>query len=368
MSEDHPETSSPDGSLSRYSPPAHLRPRLVEPTTKFSPSREDRNTYPHEMDYLSQNSDVGLDARDTYDVASHANSASESFYTLLIILRPLLIDSAHLVSIANSPLIDPVASSDEIAELLQESLPRLPISDPPTNDLNSISSPAISQTRRDPLSPVSNHSKAMAARPSNSFHPPSPSLSLPRGAPNNSATPSPEPIFDIPEGRTLRARTARQQHPYALEYAQYKNSMRRAGLDDAIVRLQAIEREKALKEHGQVKQVQPEMDGFIVPEDEESQDLYVPPTTPPPRVQRNETTRPAAPDIDMEALLAGFGGMISDDETPMERRDRKGKGKESNPAVSTKARVAPRPFPLGTTVSQPFEVLCIYFGGLNICS
>jgi hypothetical protein len=185
--------------------------------------------------------------------------------------------------------------------------------------------------------------------------PSSPSLSVARHSPSVPVLSLPGEDPDVPlQGRTLRTRTVRQQHPYAFEYAHYKNSMRRAGLDDAIVKFQMVERQKALDDgRGRQKQVESEMDGFIVPEDEESQDLYVPPRTP-PRAEGSRHVEPVSNPIDMEGLLAGFGGMISEDETPAESGRRKDKGKGKETATSKKVRrvPAPKPFPMDIAVSH----------------
>lgn len=118
--------------------------------------------------------------------------------------------------------------------------------------------------------------------------------------------------------------------------------MRKAGLDDAIVKFQNWERQQNPGGDAERrKQVRPEMQGFIIPEDEESQDLYVPPATPPP-VPARRPIEPRQPSVDMEGLFAGFGGVISDDEAPADRSKRKDKGVER---VAKKKQARPKPFP-----------------------
>ncbi|KAG8736587.1 hypothetical protein FRC10_009147 [Ceratobasidium sp. 414] len=176
-------------------------------------------------------------------------------------------------------------SSDDEMDLLARPLPERVDNDRENNEEEVLTSDA--EELAEP---------AVATRPRATDTPqpssPSSSLSLPHHSQHSPVSPARESTSNIPQGRTLRARTARQQHPYALEYAHYKNSMRRAGLDDAIVKLQAMEREKA--EHGHQKPVGPEMEGFIVPGDEESEYLYVPPATP-SRVRGSGTIRTITP-------------------------------------------------------------------------
>ncbi|QRV73706.1 Mus7/mms22 family protein [Ceratobasidium sp. AG-Ba] len=342
MSEDLPPTSSPGGEASRYSPPAHLRPRLSELVEDADLPSETGDPISHRKN-RTQDSDVGRDtAKDNQDTASHVDSA---------------------MSIVNSPRIDPAASQNEVAELLEAPLTRsttaFPLDHPDPPQFYSMPTEERTSQQQSAWSPRNSILPGgSSARSPQNFHPSSPSLPSPLHAPHGSASPPPEPNVDAPHGRALRVRTARQQHPYAFEYANYKNTMRRAGLDDAIVKLQALEREKALRERGHALEVQPEMAGFIVPEDEESQDFYVPPATPPPRarVQTSGSAGPARPPIDMEALLAGFGGMISDDDSPARRRDRNGKGKEKE-TVDPVKKPAPKPFPINVTKRpQPYAI------------
>ncbi|KAG8719838.1 hypothetical protein FRC09_010533, partial [Ceratobasidium sp. 395] len=310
-----PQTSSPDLAPSRYSPAKHLfRPAKLCDTSPVLLAEEPAAIRELE-DLLSQTSQIELDGP----------SENENMET----------------SRVGSP-IEPELSPSEVGDIT--SSPPISLSLPPEENASSFppaSLPIIGQISPPGLSiasPLPNSVVVAVPQTANDPRPSSP-LSLAQ-----------EPLLDIPpdipQGRTLRTRTAQQQHPYAFEYAHYKNSMRRAGLDDAIVKLQAIEREKALREHGHQRQAESEMNGFIVPEDEESQDVYVPPVTP-PRVERNRPTEPVVPAIDMEALLAGFGGIISDDESPVKRRDRKEKGKDS--VASRKAHPRPKPFPISAT-------------------
>ncbi|KAF8596851.1 hypothetical protein BDV93DRAFT_527791 [Ceratobasidium sp. AG-I] len=207
-----------------------------------------------------------------------------------------------------------------------------------------------------PSSPLTPPSPQEAGSPPRRANPEAfPSLSSPAPAHRSSPRdPSPIPgpsVLDLdiaPQGRTLRTRTARQQHPYAIEYAHYKNSMRRAGLDDAIVKFQNWERQQNPSGDGEKRRpVMSEMQGFIVPEDEESQDLYVPPATPPPAPARRPA-EPRQPSVDVDVLFAGFGGVISDDEAP-DRSKRKDKGVER---TAKKKRVGPKPFPLNNVKSM----------------
>ncbi|CAE6432152.1 unnamed protein product [Rhizoctonia solani] len=147
-------------------------------------------------------------------------------------------------------------------------------------------------------------------------------------------------------GRTLRARTARQQHPYAIEYAQYKRSMVQAGLNDAIIRPQMRDPQDhpGAPHSKHPRPLDPEMQEFIVPEDEESQDLYVPPPSPPQHERRSAREEQIALDID--DFLVGFGGMLSDDDTPAIRAMRKDKGKEKAGSSPKNVQPKPKPFPL----------------------
>ncbi|KAG8701485.1 hypothetical protein FRC09_005337, partial [Ceratobasidium sp. 395] len=328
-----PQTSPSDLAPSRYSPPKHIfrRAQLCDSgptllTKEPAANRELENL-------LSQTSQIELDGP----------SENENMETSRV---------GSPMSLVRSPLVGPERPLSEAGNTT--SPPPISLSLPPEENASSsppASLPIIGQTSPPSLSPTSPFptSAVVAVPPTTNDLPPSPPLS-----------PAQEPPLDIPpdipQGRTLRTRTARQQHPYAFEYAHYKNSMRRAGLDDAIVKLQAIEREKALREHGHQRQAEPEMNGFIVPEDEESQDVYVPPVTP-PRVERNRPTEPVVPAIDMEALLAGFGGMISDDESPVKRRERKEKGKGL--VASKKAQPRPKPFPISATERSEHRALSL---------
>ncbi|CAE6479929.1 unnamed protein product [Rhizoctonia solani] len=159
--------------------------------------------------------------------------------------------------------------------------------------------------------------------------------------------PFPDDAFVPVHGRTLRARTARQQHPYAIEYAHYKRSMLQAGLNDAIIRPQVREHQPSDGSNAKhPRPLDPEMQGFIVPEDEESQDLYVPPPSLPQRDRHS--VRDEQPAVNMGDLLAGFGGMLSDDDTPTKRARRKDKGKGEGVPSPKKTLPRPKPFPLNT--------------------
>ncbi|KAG9095946.1 hypothetical protein FRC06_009221 [Ceratobasidium sp. 370] len=332
VSQDPLQTSSPAGIVSRYSPPEHLLVRQTNfvDSQNLLPAKELAAML--EIESLSsQTSRIGLDVL----VANENTQASRD---------------GSAMSLVDSPRVEPENSPREAARALRSPLGS-PILDPPQG--NAGSSPPLPPRVVTQLSPQPiNSSSPLPATPrTTNTLPSSPSLSLPRYPNHNLVSPSRETTANLAQGRTLRTRTARQQHPYAFEYAHYKNSMRRAGLDDAIVKLQAMEREKALREHGHQKQVESEMEGFIVPEDEESQDLYVPLASP-PRAQRSRTVEPAAHSIDIEGLLANFGGMISDDESPAKRRERREKDKGKDSTTSKKARAGPKPFPISTMASR----------------
>ncbi|KAG8709412.1 hypothetical protein FRC11_005579, partial [Ceratobasidium sp. 423] len=173
-----------------------------------------------------------------------------------------------------------------------------------------------------------------------------------RGLPMVSHIPEEAPL--PAHGRTLRTRTVRQQHPYAIEYAQYKRSMLQAGLTDAIIRPQVREHQDPGGHHAKhPRPPDPEMRGFIVPEDEESQDLYVPPPSPPQRERRS--AQADHPDVNMNALLAGFGGMLSDDDTPNRRAKRKDKGRGEGSSSPKRVQPRPKPFPLNAKSTKANE-------------
>ncbi|KAG8742863.1 hypothetical protein FRC10_000842 [Ceratobasidium sp. 414] len=334
------QTSAPDSTVSRYSPPVH---RQINSVDGHNPSLARELAAMREIEIISsQTSRIELNI-----LAENENmEASSDGSTMSLVDLPRVEPEHSPCEAAGTPRSSPLG-------LLIQDLPGSPIRDLPLGAPSfspPLSPQVVTQLPPQTFNPSSSPpSPAVAARPRATAtpQPSSPSLSLPHHSHHSPISPAREFTSNIPQGRTLRARTARQQHPYALEYAHYKNSMRRAGLDDAIVKLQAMEREKALKEHGHQEQVGPEMEGFIVPEDEESQDLYVPPATP-SRVRGSETVERAAPPLDMEGLLANFGGMISDDESPAKRRE---KGKEKDSTASKKARAGPKPFPISIMAS-----------------
>ncbi|KAG9122528.1 hypothetical protein FRC07_001056 [Ceratobasidium sp. 392] len=340
VSQAFPMTSSPDAAP-RYSPPDHLQ-HTAFTISNISPDTEHLAAVQELEKLSSQTSHIELDAS-----AENGNMGISPARCAMSLVRTLPVESEKFPPRAVN---------------VTWPSPRTVGSDSPARDASSSPSPLPPLNQISPRLPSSalfNLSPAIASPPrtANNIQPSSPSLSLPRHpSPNDPVSPVQEPIPELPQGRALRTRTARQQHPYAFEYAHYKNSMRRAGLDDAIVKLQAIEREKALRAHGHQQQVGTEMEGFIVPEDEESQDVYVPPVTP-PRVQRSRPAESTVPEIDMEDLLAGFGGMISDDESSTKRTERKEKRKGKDSIAPRKALLGPKPFPVNTMASTLLERL-----------
>lgn len=297
-----PLTSSPDSMRVRYSPPQHLRRPLIAPGEAPDGGALDGQSDKSMEDSapLSPVSAIENPIQDYIDEdVDHQNSE---------------VSPPSLFSASTSPLPGLTTAQDPLP-----------------------SSPGISQAR-----PPSESGRADP--PPTIF--PAPQLGTSSDPQNRSPSPA-EAILEHFHGRTLRTRTARQQHPYAIEYALYKRSMHQAGLDDAIVRLQLRERQDAMNgREKHAKPVDPEMQGFIVPENEESQDLYIPPPSP-SRAQRVRSVEANRPSVDMDGLLAGFGGMISDDETPAGKSSKKNKGKEKD-ASSTK-KPKPKPFPrIGT--------------------
>ncbi|KAG9086733.1 hypothetical protein FS749_003422 [Ceratobasidium sp. UAMH 11750] len=329
------QPSSPDAAVPRYSPPERLPVWQDDSVDGHRPLHTEDIPATREIESLSsQASRIVLDVFTENKNMETSRDGSAMSLTDSPRVEPRTPPRGAFGALWSSPLSSPIL--DLPHEAASVSPPRAPLvmTQQPPQALNpplSLSSPVVTP----------------ASHTVNTSRPSSPSLSLPRHSLHDPVSPPREIISNAPQGRALRTRTARQQHPYAFEYAHYKNSMRRAGLDDAIVKLQAIEREKALKERGHQKQVESEMEGFILPEDEESQDLYVPPAT--PQVQRSRTVEPMTRSIDMESLLANFGGMISDDESPARRRERKEKGKGKDSATSKKVRAGPKPFPISTT-------------------
>ncbi|KAG8722133.1 hypothetical protein FRC08_006582 [Ceratobasidium sp. 394] len=329
------QPSSPDAAVPRYSPPERLPVWQDDSVDGHRPLHTEDIPATREIESLSsQASRIVLDVFTENKNMETSRDGSAMSLTDSPRVEPRTPPRGAFGALWSSPLSSPIL--DLPHEAASVSPPRAPLvmTQQPPQALNpplSLSSPVVTP----------------ASHTVNTSRPSSPSLSLPRHSLHDPVSPPREIISNAPQGRALRTRTARQQHPYAFEYAHYKNSMRRAGLDDAIVKLQAIEREKALKERGHQKQVESEMEGFILPEDEESQDLYVPPAT--PQVQRSRTVEPMTHSIDMESLLANFGGMISDDESPARRRERKEKGKGKDSATSKKVRAGPKPFPISTT-------------------
>jgi hypothetical protein len=225
----------------------------------------------------------------------------------------------------------------------------IPLRDPPITQSSS------------PLSSAASLAESFTGQSQAWPHPPNP-LSEPRVEyPSGSLTrpsPPPEVPSEAPHRRTLRARTVRQQHPYAIEYAQYKRSMLQAGLNDAIVKFQMRERHEPPNGNGrQPKPLDPEMQGFIVPEDEESQDVYIPPPSPPPRNQEERLVKDKQPSVDIGGLLERFGGMLSDDETPALRVKRKNKGKEKEVLGTKISKPRPKPFPrIGTDIQVSYSI------------
>jgi hypothetical protein len=62
----------------------------------------------------------------------------------------------------------------------------------------------------------------------------------------------------------------------------------------------------------------------------------------------------------MDELLAGFGGVLSDDDTPTKRAARKDKGKEKAGPSPKKARPKPKPFPLNAKSVRRFILVDNY--------
>ncbi|KAJ1306482.1 hypothetical protein OPQ81_007485 [Rhizoctonia solani] len=300
-------TSSPTSIRNRYSPPGHLQyslPRPIDGGTEIrTNSRDELQTYEPSKNHEQNRSSLLTNLPGTEDRPDVEYNRPNSSMSL---------DEAqsHLqLSPSGSSIIQP---------------PPAPVALPPTEP----------STERNP----------------------SPELSFPHTAsPRREASPihvhevervseeSPLPAH----GRTLRARTARQQHPYMIEYAQYKRSMLQAGLNDAIIRPQVREHQDHPGGHHakHPKPPDPEMRGFIVAEDEESQDLYVPPPSPPPQ-QGKRRDRDEQSAVNMNDLLAGFGGALSDDDTPTKRARRKEKGNEEGGPGPKKVHPKPQPFPL----------------------
>ncbi|KDN33988.1 hypothetical protein RSAG8_12919, partial [Rhizoctonia solani AG-8 WAC10335] len=292
-----PPTSSPNSVRTRYSPPVHLQFSLPRPVDDARETNKTRQNSP----------------------SRGAPGNREQGSSLLQFNYPAEEDQSHRPhsSKSHSPL-PPSRSLSPTTQPLQA-----PATPPRTSrSTGNNQSPALSPV---PL--------ASPTREATLVHDPEV---------QSASDEAPLPVH----GRTLRVRTVRQQHPYAIEYAQYKRSMLQAGLNDAIIRPQAREHhEPPGGPHAKhPRPPDPEMQGFIVPENEESQDLYVPPPSPPQRDRRN--IEEEEPGVNMNDLLAGFGGMLSDDDTPTKRARRKDKGKAEGGSSPKKAQPRPKPFPL----------------------
>ncbi|CAE6510334.1 unnamed protein product [Rhizoctonia solani] len=313
MSQTAPPTSSPNSARTRYSPPVHLQyslPRLVDEaretneTRQISPSRGSSDNRKQGRSLLQVNY---LATENQLRVASNYPHDSTS------------LDKSH------SPL-PPSRSLSPISRPLQAPTTPLQINPSVGNNQSSTLSQAPLTSPRTDVIPAYVSEVQHASEEHLPVH-----------------------------GRTLRARTVRQQHPYAIEYAQYKRSMLQAGLNDAIIRPQTRElQDSSGGPHTKhPRPPDPEMQGFIVPEDEESQDVYVPPPSPPQRDRRGVEEEHSG--VNMDNLLAGFGGMLSDDDTPTKRARKKEKGKDEGVSSPKKARPRPRPFPLNAKSSKANE-------------
>ncbi|EUC56032.1 hypothetical protein RSOL_155980, partial [Rhizoctonia solani AG-3 Rhs1AP] len=310
MSQTAPPTSSPNSARTRYSPPVHLQyslPRLVDEaretneTRQISPSRGSSDNRKQGCSLLQVNY---LATENQLRVASNYPHDSNKSHSPLPLPRSLSPISRPLQAPTTPLQINPSVGNNQSSTLSQA-----PLTSPRTDAI-----------------PVYVSEVQHASEEHLPVH-----------------------------GRTLRARTVRQQHPYAIEYAQYKRSMLQAGLNDAIIRPQTRElQDSSGGPHTKhPRPPDPEMQGFIVPEDEESQDVYVPPPSPPQRDRRGVEEEHSG--VNMDNLLAGFGGMLSDDDTPTKRARKKEKGKDEGGSSPKKARPRPRPFPLNAKSSKANE-------------
>ncbi|CAE6526120.1 unnamed protein product [Rhizoctonia solani] len=306
-------TSSPNPARDRYSPPAHLRYSLPQPVDDIGEI--------HEMNLGDKS--PSYKPSDNYERTVSVNSTTIEDQSGVEYNRP-----------QSSMSLDVPQSSLQIS---------------PSHSPAIRSSPAPATPPQAELSTGIRHSPVFSTAP----------LATPRREPSPVHVPDVQHISEeapLPvHGRTLRTRTVRQQHPYAIEYAQYKRTMLQAGLTDAIIRPQAREHQDRPGEHHakHPRPPDPEMRGFIVPEDEESQDLYVPPPSPPQHERRN--ARDDQPAVNMGDLLAGFGGMLSDDDTPNRRAKRKDKDKGDGGSSPKRAQPRPKPFPLNAKSTKTGE-------------
>ncbi|CAE6359109.1 unnamed protein product [Rhizoctonia solani] len=305
-----PPNSSPNSTRIRYSPPDYLQYSLRRTPDHSGTTKQ---TNPEGDPLVGGPSPIhggGLKLLQANSPRTEDHSRIESTRPL----SPMSLDEPHLssqLSRASSPAL-PSPTQSSPAPILH------PQNEPSTNDNQT---PALSPTRL-----VNMMRGDMSA-----------DIVEAQGVPDE---------LHIPvHGRTLRTRTARQQHPYAIEYAQYRRTMLQAGLNDAIIRPQVRDSQdpQGVIHAKHPRPLDPEMREFIVPEDEESQDLYVPPPSP---QHERRNTRDEQPTVNMDDLLAGFGGALSDDDTPTRRAARKDKGKENAGSSPKRAPLKPKPFPL----------------------